>query len=90
MPTIIRYAISVTFGIQDPRYVARESAMSSPGQVSAYVEDAKTFASPKTAQRWMDERPEWVAYRTKNGGTIAIMPVKMGQRHKTVPVALAA
>lgn len=92
MNATIRYAIQVTTHNRQSvtGFVTRSVGLHTEGSVGIYVEDAKTFASPKTAQKWMDERPEWVEYLTKNGGTVAIVPVKMGQRYKTVPVALAA
>lgn len=90
MPTTtIRYAIrNVTENLSG--FVTRNVGLHTEGSVGVHVEDAKTFASAKTAQKWMDQRPEWTAYRTRNGGTVEIVAVRMGQHHKTVPVALAA
>jgi hypothetical protein len=85
----IRYAIVVRLANvradHPDHYVGREGVLSSPGQVTRFVSEAKTWGTEKGARGWIAKHPEWLAYRQRNGGSVDVVPVLMSRRQKTVP-----
>lgn len=88
MQNAIRYAIAVN-GPSGARYLARDSALLVTGNTAFCLHDAKTFGTESGARKWMADRPEWTEYRTRDGATVEVVPVRMKRGSKVVPVALA-
>lgn len=93
----IRYAIQVLLNDTEanhPRYVTRAVGIHLEGELSTHVEDAKTWATARGAERWMRERGDgdrdWRQAREGRGQTVTVVPVRMHPRMKTVPSRLAA
>ncbi len=93
---IVRYAIQVLLNntqVNHPRYVTRAVGIHQAGELSTHVEDAKTWATARGAERWMrcrgDGEQDWRQARESAGQTVAVVPVRMHPRMKTVPSRLA-
>jgi hypothetical protein len=91
MTETFRYAIQVVFPQvpNAPRYVSRQVGMHMEGELSTYVEDAKTWGTIAGARGWINDRPDWKAYRAKEGHGVNIVRVRMGTRVKSAPTSLA-
>lgn len=94
---IVRYAIQVLLNNTEanhPRYVARAVGIHLDGELSTHLEDARTWATPRGAERWMrgrgDGDHDWRQARETAGQTVTVVPVRMHPRMKTVPSRLAA
>lgn len=93
---IIRYAIQVLLNNTEanhPRYVTRAIGIHLDGELSTYLEDAKTWATTRGAEGWMRGRGDgdhgWRQARETAGQTVTVVPVRMHPRMKTVPSRLA-
>lgn len=90
MNATIRYAIQITRPeFPNVGVVARAVGLNSEGGFATFLEDGKTFASEASAQRWMDSRPDWMAWRRGQRNEIKIIPVRMKRGSTTVAVAAA-
>ncbi|HEX7240218.1 MAG TPA: hypothetical protein VF263_08140 [Longimicrobiaceae bacterium] len=94
---IIRYAVQVLLNdtvANHPRYVTRAVGIHLDGELGTHVEDARTWATTRGAERWMRGRGggdhDWRQAREAAGQTVSIVPVRMHPRRKTVPSRLAA
>ncbi len=93
---IVRHAIQVLLNDTEanrPRYVTRAVGIHMEGELSTHVEDAKTWATRRGAEEWMRRlgagEHGWRGDREAAGQTVAVVPVRMHPRMKTVPSRLA-
>jgi hypothetical protein len=90
----IRYAIQITkpeLSIGNDTFFASRivGIAIREGELSLYVENAKTFANPKGAERWVEEHKAVADWWLAQGWTFKTVPVRMRRGSKTVPVAVA-
>jgi hypothetical protein len=93
---IVRYAIQVLqndTAADRPRYVTRAVGIHLEGELGTHVEDAKTWGTARGAEAWMrargDGERDWRQAREAAGQSVAVVPVRMHPRRKTVPSRLA-
>jgi len=63
-------------------YIARAVGLNSEGGLTPWLDEAKTFASAASAERWMSQRPDWRTYREREGWSLSAVPVRMARESK--------